>query len=120
MDRRSFVHTLGGIVVLGLAQACVPAAPVARPAQSGGTVQMPTYVPFKGPEPDLPGTTAGVQPAYFSYPKNPPRIYPQPLLKGSDVSGIVSTPTPPPPPIDQNLTWQEVNRQLGVPAGILW
>lgn len=119
MDRRAFVQTLGGVVVLGLAHACAPAPGqtpgAAKPASSSGTsgAQLPTYVPFKGPEPDLPGTAAGVQPAYFSYPKNPPRIFSQPPLKGIEVTGIVSTPTPPPPPMDQNPTWQEVNRRMG-------
>jgi putative aldouronate transport system substrate-binding protein len=73
----------------------------------------PTYVPFKGPPPDLAGTADGVQPAYFSYPSNRPRLFAQPILKGGDITGMVSTPTPPPPLLDQNPTWQEVNRRLG-------
>jgi putative aldouronate transport system substrate-binding protein len=116
MDRRSFVQALGGVVVIGLVDACAPAAPSApqtvRPT-AGGAAQVPTYVAFKGPAADLAGTPSGVQPAYFSYPKNPQRIFQQPPLNGLEVSGIVSTPTPPPPPIDQNQTWQEVNRQMG-------
>src|SRR5258708_24273324 len=102
MNRRSFVQLLGGTVALGLAEGCVPtpvSAPlVAKPASSGAAVQMPTYVPFKGPAPDLPGTEAGVQPSYFSYPKKPPRVYSSPARNRIDMSGIVSTPTPPPPP----------------------
>jgi putative aldouronate transport system substrate-binding protein len=119
MDRRSFVRTVGGVVALGALEACVP-APVSTPAPAkpavssgGGGAQLPTYVAFKGPPPDLAGTEAGIQPAYYSYPKNPPKLFPQPPLKGIDVSGIVSTPTPPPPPMDQNPVWQEVNRQMG-------
>jgi putative aldouronate transport system substrate-binding protein len=123
MDRRSFVRVSTGSLLIGtlgvqaLLEACTPVpGPSAKPASSAagsGTAALPTYVAFKGPDPDLAGTIDGVQPAYYSYPKNPVRRYPQPPLKGIEVTGIVSTPTPPPIPMDQNPTWQEVNRQLG-------
>jgi putative aldouronate transport system substrate-binding protein len=121
MDRRSFVRLVGGVVLVGAAEACAPApgAPpaatsaTARPTPGSAAAQPPTYVPYQGPPPDLPGTADGVQPAYFSYPKNPPRVFQQPPLNGVELTGIVSTPTPPPPPLDQNPTWQEVNRRLG-------
>jgi putative aldouronate transport system substrate-binding protein len=116
MDRRAFIQAAGTALALGALEACTPApsAPAAvKPAAATSTAQLPAYVPFKGPPPDLLGTIEGVQPAYFSYPKQPPRIFQQPPLAGIEVTGIVSTPTPPPPPMEQNPTWQEVNRQLG-------
>ena len=38
---------------------------------------------------------------------------PQPPLRGGEVTGYVSTVSPPPPPMEQNPAWQEVNKQLG-------
>src|SRR5467141_3711835 len=109
MDRRSFVRVSAGSLLVGtlgvqaLIEACTPVpAPAAKPTSGGagsGTAALPTYVPFKGPDPDLAGTIDGVQPAYFSYPRNPVRRYPQSPLKGLEVTGIVSTPTPPPIPM---------------------
>src|SRR5581483_7324556 len=53
--------------------ACRAAAPSSAPAptsSSSGKLEYPTYVPFQGPPPDLPGSAEGVAPAYFSFPKN--------------------------------------------------
>jgi putative aldouronate transport system substrate-binding protein len=76
---------------------------------------MPTYVEFKGPAPDLAGTAEGVQPAYISYPKEPIKSVATPPLKGGEASGFTNTVSAPPLPVEQNASWQEVNKQLGGP-----
>src|SRR4051794_31947348 len=45
-------------------------APAAPPtAGAGGKLTLPTYVPIELVKPDLPATDAGVDPAYFTFPK---------------------------------------------------
>src|SRR5438552_14164839 len=67
ISRRTFVLRGGAALAsLGLLAACTPAAPSApagsaaapatgKPA-AAGKLQLPTYVPFKGISPDVPGT----------------------------------------------------------------
>src|SRR5581483_6160284 len=51
-----------------------------------GNLRLPTYVPFNGPKPDLPGTADGVADAYFAYPKNLVKSVTTPPGKGGDVT----------------------------------
>src|SRR4051812_39845297 len=43
------------------------AAPAAAGATGGG-VKLPTFAPFAGPKPDLPGNAQGLDPAYYTFP----------------------------------------------------
>jgi putative aldouronate transport system substrate-binding protein len=79
---------------------------------SGGKLQLPTYVPFQGPKPDLPGTPQGVADAYFRYPKDLVKSVQTPPGKGDDVTVFTNPAGAPPPPLDQNPTWQRINKDL--------
>jgi putative aldouronate transport system substrate-binding protein len=82
---------------------------------SGGSVQLPTYVPFQGPPPDLSGSPDGiVPPGYLSYPRNPTRSVQKPVGSGEDVTAVTSTTQAPPTPAEQNPAWQRVNQELGI------
>src|SRR5690349_6644403 len=92
-----------GLLVLGgaasLAAACSPAAPAAQSrgtpgtaAQQGAKVALPTYVPFQGPPPDLPGSADGLTPpGYLNYPLNPVKSVQQPVGSGEEVTAVTYT-----------------------------
>jgi putative aldouronate transport system substrate-binding protein len=96
------------------AEAAKAAAPAstsgpAAAAKPGG-LQMPTYVPFAGPKPDLAGNEKGLDPAFFKFPSSLVKSVPQPPGDGSPVSAITYLTLAPPPPMDQNAAWQAVNK----------
>jgi putative aldouronate transport system substrate-binding protein len=100
-----------------LLEACAPAspsAPASGPTAAAAAFAYPTYVPFKGPAPDLPGTPQGVADAYFSYPKNLVKTVTTPPGSGGSVTLFTNPAGGTPPPVDQNQAWQRVNKDLNV------
>ena len=92
------------------------AAPTAAPAAAPkpASLKLPASIPFAAtPAPDLPGSDAGVQPVYINFPKNPPKSVTSPPGKSVEVTALTNTVNAPPAPMDQNVAWQEVNKQLG-------
>src|SRR5690348_13283293 len=106
-DRRLFLSraglVAGGALGVSLLDACTPgspsspaAAPPGGTASSGGTpatagnaaVKLPTYVPFEGPKPDLPGNEKGLDPAFFKFPTDLVQTVATPPGDGSTVSAI--------------------------------
>jgi putative aldouronate transport system substrate-binding protein len=83
-----------------------------RSALSGG-LKLPTYVPFQGPKPDLEETPSGVPPAYSAYPRNPVKTVSAPVGKGEDVTLSGKFIGQPVTPLEQNVAWQEMNKQVG-------
>ncbi len=132
VSRRTFLHvaSAGAIGLPLLLEACGneasgsnSAAPVSAPASgavakssgtSAGGLKLPTYVPFQGPKPDLPATPAGVPAAYSAYPKQLVKTVQAAPGKGSDVTATTFFLGAPPTALDQNPTWQEVNKELNV------
>ncbi|GAC1328540.1 MAG: extracellular solute-binding protein [Chloroflexota bacterium] len=132
MDRRIFLHQLarGALLTMGasLATACRP-APAAAPtsgsaapartsaavaeSQSASGYHVPTFVPFAGPKPDIEGAPNGLPPTYSAYPSQPVTTVSTPPGRGGDIALMNFTTAPVPPGVDQNLAWQEVNRQVG-------
>jgi putative aldouronate transport system substrate-binding protein len=79
-----------------------------------GGVTLPTYVPFTGVKPDVPGTADGmVDDGFAAYPAQRPRSVQAPPGDGSDISIMTYTSGPVPSALDQNPGWQEVNKQVG-------
>jgi putative aldouronate transport system substrate-binding protein len=77
-------------------------------------VQLPTYVAFQGPPPDLPGSPDGlVPPGYLDYPLNPVKSVPQPVGNGQDVTAVTYATQAPPTAAEQNPAWQRVNQDTG-------
>ena len=132
LDRRTFVTRAGliGASLLGvsLIEACgpgSPSAPAAAPTAAGGAakpaaggtassgkVALPTYVPFQGPKPDLPGNEQGLDPAFFKFPTDLTQSVTTPPGDGSTVNAITYLTLAPPPPMEQNAAWQAVNKAL--------
>jgi putative aldouronate transport system substrate-binding protein len=122
VSRRRFLVWAGGAALASttVMSACAlvpsrgpgPAAASLTPT-SGSGFQYPSYIPFQGPKPDLPGTADGVSDAYFSYPRDLARSVPTPPGKGSDVV-ILTNATAAPQPLENSPTWQQVNKELNV------
>jgi putative aldouronate transport system substrate-binding protein len=130
-DRRAFMARAGlvaaGAVGMSLLEACAPGTPAspgapasgggATPgaaASGGGPVKLPTYVPFQGPKPDLPGNEQGLDPAFFKFPTDLVQTVTTPPGDGSTVNALVYLTLAPPPPMEQNAAWQAVNKALNV------
>jgi putative aldouronate transport system substrate-binding protein len=114
--RREFLGAAAGAAVVGtvgwpLLTACTRASGGASGVAASAI--LPTYVPFKGPRPELAPTDAGVQPGYLAYPRQLVRSVTQRPGRGGDITALTIIYMPPPPPVEQNAAWQEVNRQLG-------
>jgi putative aldouronate transport system substrate-binding protein len=79
------------------------------------SVALPARVPIQTAKPDLPGSADGlIDPGYVNYPANPFQAVAEKPGTGGDVSVATWTLAPPPPGVDSNPLWQEVNKQLGV------
>ena len=122
-DRRTFVTRAGWLAVgafgASLLQACTPAAPPAPAAgggapagTTGGALQLPTYLPFEGPKPDLAGNPQGLDPAYYKFPTNLVKTVTTPPGDGSTINAITYLTLAPPPPMEQNTAWQAVNKAI--------
>jgi putative aldouronate transport system substrate-binding protein len=128
---RHAVATLGVLATMPLLAACgqaVPAPPLtgatpvpggtlapAAPPTSGptGKLTLPTYTPVELAKPDLPGTAAGVDPAYFTFPKTLAKSVTDTPSRGGDVTAFTRVILATPPPLEANQAWQAVNKALG-------
>jgi putative aldouronate transport system substrate-binding protein len=102
------------------AQPTVAPAVVAttRPAVALG--QLPTFVPFAGPKPDLAGSGDGmVSPGFINYPKDQlVQSVKNPPGRGGDVSVTLETSNPPVPSLGENPAWQAVNKAVNAKLNV--
>jgi putative aldouronate transport system substrate-binding protein len=79
-----------------------------------GGVQLPTYVPYAGAQPDSPGSPDGmIDAGYKAYPANRPKSVTTTPGDGSDINIMTYTTGAVPPAVDQNTGWQQVNKEVG-------
>lgn len=77
-----------------------------------GSFTPPTYVPFEGVTPDLPGTDAGVSPAFLSYPDPPVVRDGFPLPQTEPVTALLQN-RPPQTAPDQNEAYAVFREAAG-------
>lgn len=113
VTRRSILGGLAATpVVAGLA-GCDNERSGAAGSQAGdGPAELPTHVPFGGPEPDLPAGEGGVTAGFFTYPKPPIRRDGFPLAKTEPVTGLFQGIAPALPP-DRNPVYQRIFGKVG-------
>jgi putative aldouronate transport system substrate-binding protein len=87
-----------------------------KPAATGG---LPTYIPAQTAKPDLPLADPGLQAGYFSYPKQLVKAVVDVPGSGGDVTAVVNTTMALPPALDENASWQAVNKALNANMKIL-
>jgi putative aldouronate transport system substrate-binding protein len=118
LSRRSLFKAIG----LGATAVTAPTLLTACSKTDGGSVgntgvtkvAWPTYLPFSGPTPDLPGTAAGVQAGYTKYPANLVSATKGKPGDGSKVRAVAVTYGTPPTSVAQNKFWQAINSTLGI------
>ncbi|WP_084958061.1 extracellular solute-binding protein [Thermoactinospora rubra] len=122
-SRRGFLGLAG---LAALATACsTPSGP--RPGTGGATAAAkekltslaPSYIPFQGVQPDLPGTKStipgvpDVSGGFTSYPANPAQALTQKAGKGGGYKAMTPLWGPPPPGLAANSYFQAVNADIG-------
>ncbi|MEV7342304.1 extracellular solute-binding protein [Streptomyces sp. NPDC093544] len=84
-------------------------------APAGKAVPVPTYVePVNTPKPQLPGTAEGVMAVYESFPLNGARTVKEAPGDGKEFEFLVMTYGQPAPPLDENVYWQLLNKELNL------
>ncbi|MFJ2648159.1 ABC transporter substrate-binding protein [Streptomyces sp. NPDC087420] len=112
--------TRRNVLLAGLATAALPAlaacgdAEAPPPPSANAAVKPPDYVPYRGVQPDLPGTKSGVLNGYYHYPRHPVAAAPDgPPAEGPPIDVMTLTFTPVPPPASKNPMWRKLNETLG-------
>src|SRR6266851_1835484 len=145
LSRRTFLRASAVAMTLPLLAACsstAPSSPTAAPppatakpaaapttppatvaaAKPAGVAlgQLPSFIPFKGPQPDLPGSSDGmVSPGYINYPKDKLiQTVKDVPGRGGDVNITLETSNPPTPPLGENASWQAVNKALNAKMNV--
>lgn len=96
-----------------------PTSQTPAPASRAARLQLPATVPFQGPPPDLPGSADGtLPPMYLNLPRNLVKSVPNAPGKGGTLTKMAQV-TAAQIPLEQNTTWQEVNRELNTDLKLL-
>jgi putative aldouronate transport system substrate-binding protein len=96
-------------------------AATANPTSVGAAqpVKLPVSVPVQGPPPDKPGDpNTLLPPLYVNLPANLVKSVAQSPGDGSTLVKMTQV-TAPQVPLEQNVTWQEVNRELNINLNLL-
>ncbi len=113
LGRRRFLGLSAAAVgSMAFASACGDGGAQAGGAKASGDVALPTYKPFGGLRPDLPGAESGLEPGFLKFPENAIASVQSPPLKNA-VTALTETFATPPPPMGSNPMWQALNRALG-------
>ncbi|TDO48026.1 putative aldouronate transport system substrate-binding protein [Kribbella sp. VKM Ac-2527] len=123
VTRRSVLRGLGGAALLSLGSGsvlagCSSGSTAGASAEAGGKVKLPTYLPYAGVKPDLPGNAQGVLAGYSVYPADPVSVIKEPPGTGGTVTAMTLTYGAVPPAVDRNRYWQELNKRLGTELAI--
>src|SRR3954454_3089885 len=114
VSRRTFLGMAGAAAALPALAACGSGKSKSVSNAGKDLAPWPTYLPFKGPKPDLAGDEHGVQNCYLTYPKQIMRTRHDKVGAGTDVTALVITYSTPPKPLEANGFWKAVNAALGV------
>lgn len=77
-------------------------------------VKLPSYIPYTGLKPDLPGTKQGVDNAFRHFPSNNPKVVSDVPGKGETLVGMANIYYAIPPGPSSNSFWAGLNKRLGV------
>ena len=118
VSRRSVLAGAGvtALAGTGLLSACGSSTPSGEKAvEANATVELPTYIPYEGLEPDFPGDPeTGVDPAFRSFPADNPASVAEVPGDGSTITGMADIYYAVPPGPDRNAWWAGLNERLGV------
>jgi putative aldouronate transport system substrate-binding protein len=84
-------------------------------AAKNEAVKLPSYIPYTGLKPDLPGTEQGVDPAFRRWPsENPKATDGKPGTGKETVSGMANIYYAVPPGPSRNSYWAGLNERMGI------
>jgi putative aldouronate transport system substrate-binding protein len=116
-SRRKLLAGAGGAAVLlgtgGLSACSNGPKAETNTAGANSSVKLPTYVPYTGLKPDLPGTEEGVDPAFRNFPSDNPKSVAEKPGNGGSISGMANIYYAVPPGPDRNSYWAGLNERLG-------
>ena len=75
-------------------------------------LQMPTRVTLEIAKADLPASPAGLQAGFLSYPRDLVKSVNRVPGSGGDITAFANTTSPIPPSVDDNASWQAVNKAV--------
>jgi putative aldouronate transport system substrate-binding protein len=117
-SRRKLLAGAGGAAVLlgtgGLSACSNGPKAETNTAGANSSVKLPTYVPYTGLKPDLPGTEQGVDPAFRNFPSDNPKSVTEKPGNGGSISGMANIYYAVPPGPDRNSYWAGLNERLGL------
>ena len=115
ISRRRFLQVGGAVVGAAVAgptlAACGDGGTANGGAKASSELKLPTYKPFDGVRPDLPGAESGLEPGFLKFPADAISSVKAPPLKNA-VSALTETFATPPPPMGSNPMWQSLNQAL--------
>lgn len=117
-SRRKLLAGAGGAAVLlgtgGLSACSNGPKAETNTAGANSSVKLPSYVPYTGLKPDLPGTEQGVDPAFRNFPSDNPKSVAEKPGNGGSISGMANIYYAVPPGPDRNSYWAGLNERLGL------
>ncbi|MCW2803504.1 MAG: extracellular solute-binding protein [Propionibacteriaceae bacterium] len=117
-SRRKLLAGAGGAAVLlgtgGLSACSNGPKAETNTAGANSSVKLPSYVPYTGLKPDLPGTEQGVDPAFRNFPSDNPKSVAEKPGNGGSISGMANIYYAVPPGPDRNTYWAGLNERLGL------
>ncbi|MEZ0494169.1 extracellular solute-binding protein [Kineococcus sp. TBRC 1896] len=116
VSRRSLIAGTSGLAALAAAGGLTGCSSGGSQGSGSGenTATLPTYVPYAGVTPDLPGTDQGVDPAWRRFPADNPRSVQDVPGHGETITGMANIYFAVPPGPDRNSYWAGLNDRLGV------
>ena len=122
LSRRTILAGGGGLGLAAFLAACSNDSGGSSTDGLGENVEFewPSYVPFEGPEPDLPGTEDGVNPGFLTYPALADLVatHAAPPGDGQPVTAMTPLTGETRPTMDVNTWWQHLNGKLGSPLDL--
>lgn len=115
--RRRLLAGAGGLAAMAGATSlvgCSGGTNATNSASVNAKVKLPTYVPYTGVKPDLPGTTQGVDNAWRHWPSHNPKVVHEKPGNGETLTGMANIYYAVPPGPPKNTYWDGLNKRLGV------
>ena len=115
IGRRALLGSAAGVAAAGFLAGCGGSgSSTAGDVNEKTTLKLPTHVAPPEVEGGLVSKVAGMPPTYTSYPKTYSTTVPAPPGSGDEVTSFQILWGAPPNPLDKNVYWQQLNKNLNI------
>lgn len=115
VSRRSVLAgTMGAVALVGTPAVLSGCGSGSETPTNAGNAKLPTYMPYQGAKPDMPGERGRASDLYFSYPADPVTAVSEVPGDGKPITALTLAEVAP-PALDRNSFWQEFNKRMGSP-----